>query len=155
MIREVTGVDAADLVSVRELMRQYAASFAGTLCFQALEQELAGLPGRYAPPSGRLLLAEVDGAPAGCVALHRLSDGLCEMKRLYVRPECRGTGIGVQLVTRIIGEGRSIGYSAMRLDTIPSLMPEATALYRSIGFREIERYNDNTMPGALFLELKL
>jgi GNAT superfamily N-acetyltransferase len=152
-IRIVTS--EAEMGAVRSLFQEYAASLGFNLCFQNFEQELAGLPGLYAPPSGCLLLAMVGGEPAGCVAMKKLADGMCEMKRLYVRSSTRGTGLGRSLAERIIGEARRLGYKAMRLDTVPSVMGSAVALYRSLGFREIPPYCFNPVPGALFLELPL
>jgi ribosomal protein S18 acetylase RimI-like enzyme len=150
-----TLASAGEVEPVRLLFREYAASLDFDLCFQSFEQELADLPGQYAPPSGCLLLATVGDEPAGCVALKKLVDGVCEMKRLYVRSGCRGTGLGRILVEQAIQEARRLGYQAMRLDTIPSTMGSAVALYRSLGFREIPAYCFNPIPGALFLELRL
>ncbi len=152
-IRGVTSAD--ELEAVRRLFREYAESLGFDLCFQGFEQELAGLPGRYAPPSGCLLLATAGGEPAGCVALKRLADGVCEMKRLYVRGRQRGTGLGRLLAERVIGEAVRLGYQAIRLDTVPSVMGSAVGLYRALGFREIPAYCFNPVPGALFLELQL
>jgi putative acetyltransferase len=152
-IRTLTTAD--QMATVRELFREYAGALGFDLCFQGFAQELAGLPGAYAPPAGRLLLAFVNGEPAGCVALKRLSDGVCEMKRLYVRPRHRGGGLGRALAERIVAEAREAGYRAMRLDTIPSRMGGAVALYRSLGFREIQPYYDNPIAEALFMELSL
>ena len=124
------------------------------LCFQGFEHEVAGLPGAYAPPRGRLLLA-LDGAvPAGCVALRPLAAATCEMKRLYVRPAARGRRVGRLLAETVLREARGIGYARMRLDTMPS-MKEAIALYRSLGFLEIAPYCENPVAGALFMELSL
>jgi len=139
----------------RELFLEYAQSLGFSLCFQNFDKELADLPGKYAPPSGRLLLAGHDGRPAGCVALHKLEDEICEMKRLYLRPEFRGMGLGRVLADRIISEARQIGYRRMRLDTVGPVMRDAVAMYRKIGFREITPYCANPMEGTLYMELLL
>ncbi len=152
-IRALTTAEGME--PVRSLFREYAASLNFDLCFQNFEHELASLPGPYAPPSGCLLLATVGDQPAGCVALKKLADGVCEMKRLYVRDAYRGTGLGRTLAEQIIREARDLGYAAIRLDTVPSVMGSAVALYRSLGFREIPSYWFNPVPGALFLELPL
>jgi len=125
------------------------------LCFQNFEQELATLPGDYAPPHGRLLLAEYESTLAGCVALHKWEAGICEMKRLYLRPSFRGKGLGRVLAEAIITEARNIGYQRMRLDTIEPIMKDAVEMYRKLGFREIAPYRPNPIAGAMYMELLL
>jgi ribosomal protein S18 acetylase RimI-like enzyme len=133
--------------AVVELLREYAASLGFDLCFQGFEGELATLPGDYAAPPGRLLLARVDGALAGCVALRPLGAGACEMKRLYVRPARRGLHVGRRLVEALLKQARAIGYATMRLDTVPSMV-EAIALYESLRFRDIPPCRPSPIPGA-------
>lgn len=140
----------SDLDEIRSMLREYAAWLEVDLCFQNFEQELAELPGEYAPPRGRLLIAE----GAGCVALRPIEEDICEMKRLYVRPAFRGSGLGRRLVEKLIEEARTIGYRSMRLDTMPK-MDSAQRMYASFGFRDIEAYRYNPEPGARFLELSL
>ena len=151
MIREA--LDDADLAAVRTLFREYADGLGVDLSFQGFEEELASLPGAYARPRGRLLIAEHAGEIRGCVAMRPL--GLaCEMKRLYVRPSARGTGLGTALVAAIVAAARDSGYAAMRLDTLPT-MASARAMYAAFGFREIAPYRHNPVAGTSFLELPL
>lgn len=142
------------IAATRNLFIEYAAELAVDLCFQDFQQELDGLPGAYAPPDGQLLLAVEDDQAVGCVAIRKLDDGTCEMKRLYVRPEYRGKGLGRKLAEAIIAEARVIGYQTMRLDGLASLK-EAAGLYRSLGFTEIPPYRYNPLPDAVFMELTL
>ena len=144
-----------ELVPVgRDLFEEYEASLGIDLCFQDFERELAALPGRYSPPAGRLLLAFVDGEPAGCVALRPLEDAHCELKRLYVRPLYRGLGLGRRLTEATLAAAREVGYRRICLDTLPS-MATAQSLYRSLGFEQIEPYTTNPVPGATFMGLEL
>jgi ribosomal protein S18 acetylase RimI-like enzyme len=143
------------VTQARELFLEYAQSLGFSLCFQNFDKELAGLLGKYAPPAGRLLLAEFDGQLAGCVALHLLEPDICEMKRLYLRPQFRGKGLGRIIADRIIAEARQIGYQRMRLDTVEPVMKDAVGMYRKLGFREIPPYCKNPMAGTLYMELLL
>lgn len=139
----------------RTLFREYSAWVEIDLCFQNFEEELAELPGDYAPPDGRLLLALHNAQVAGCIALRKLGEGICEMKRLFVREAFRGHGLGRKLIETAIDEAKQIGYERMRLDTLPPKMNDAIALYRSFGFKEIAPYYNNPVPGAKFMELPL
>ena len=146
-------LDQIDLA--RALFHEYAAWLEIDLCFQNFEKELAGLPGDYTPPEGRLLLAFDKGKLAGCVALRKIGNRVCEMKRLFMRPAFRGHGLGRGLIEFIMREAKEIGYERMRLDTLPPKMNDAIALCRSLGFKEIEPYYENPVPGAKFMELNL
>lgn len=141
--------------TVRELFREYESWLGMDLCFQGFEEELQTLPGRYEPPDGRLFIASADEKPAGCIAMRKLEDGICEMKRLYLRPEFRGQGIGNALITKLIREASSAGYERMRLDTHPPRMAKAVSIYESYGFRQIPPYYDNPNTNVLFMELAL
>jgi putative acetyltransferase len=144
-----------EISQARELFLEYAQSLGFSLCFQNFDKELAGLPGDYAPPEGRLLLALHETQLSGCVALHKLDSSCCEMKRLYLRPEFRGQGLGRALADRIIAEARLSGYQRMRLDTVEPEMKDAVAMYRKLGFKEIASYRPNPIAGAMYMELEL
>lgn len=146
---------ASQIAQVRELFLEYAQSLGFSLCFQSFDAELAGLPGDYAPPDGRLLLAQYEDQLAGCVALHKLDVDNCEMKRLYLRPQFRGKRLGRALADQIIAEARQIGYRRIRLDTVEPVMKDAVAMYRKIGFQEVAPYRLNPIAGALYMELEL
>lgn len=150
----VAKLNTSDVEEARGLLRAYAEALPFALDFQNFGRELAELPGAYAPPRGRLLLARVDSRPAGCVALRPLGHETCEMKRLFVRATARGSGLGRLLVCAIVEEARTLGYARMRLDTTPG-MEAAQALYAELGFRDIEPYTHNPGAGARFLELEL
>lgn len=155
VVRTFAAESPAHIAQARELFLEYGKSLGFSLCFQNFDKELADLPGKYAPPDGRLLLAECESQMSGCVALRKLDDRICEMKRLFVRPQFRGKGLGGALADRIISEARQIGYTHMRLDTVEPFMKDAVAMYRRLGFREIAPYCDNPMAGALYMELQL
>jgi carbonic anhydrase len=172
MVQIFQAESSEQITQARELFQEYGASLGFDLCFQSFEAELAGLPGDYAPPSGRLLLAfdNEQSAPAGVIALHAFADPLpafanrrsdptseriCEMKRLYVRPQFRGQRIGQQLIDTLISAARDIGYTRLRLDTIVGRMDKAIALYRSYGFQEIPSYRLNPVEGVIYMELDL
>ena len=141
--------------TVRRLFREYETWLGLDLCFQGFEEEVRDLPGRYGLPDGRLFLASLDGNPAGCVGMRKLEDGICEMKRLYLRSAARGLGIGNALIEKLIDEARAAGYKKMRLDTNPPKMGKAVSLYESHGFRTIEPYYHNPHEDVLFMELAL
>jgi putative acetyltransferase len=139
---------------VRRLFREYERFLDVDLCFQSFEEELAGLPGKYGPPDGVLLMAMDGRQVAGCVALRKLEDGVCEMKRLYLRPQYRRRGLGRLLAERILSEAAALGYRVMRLDTLDKLK-EAMGLYEAMGFRRREPYYGNPLPGVVYWELDL
>jgi len=143
-----------DVEACGELFREYQRALGVDLCFQGFDRELATLPGAYARPRGRLLLARVAGEPAACAALRPLGDRDGEMKRLYVRPRFRGMGLGRALAEIVIDEARAMGYGSVKLDTLPR-MSEAQALYAALGFSDVEPYNDNPVAGTRFLALAL
>ena len=145
----------SQIAHARELFLEYAQSLGFSLCFQNFDKELAGLPGKYAPPEGRLLLADYQSQLAGCVAMRKLESGICEMRRLYLRPQFRGKGLGRALAERIIAEARQVGYGRMRLDTVEPAMKDAVATYRKLGFTEIPPYCQNPIAGATYMELNL
>lgn len=154
MIKIVSAQSEDQLEAIRALFEEYASSLGISLDFQDFDQEVTALPGDYAPPQGRLLIACQGSEFAGCVALRKFADGICEMKRLYVRPRFRGKNLGRLLAEAIIRQARQAGYARMRLDTLPS-MEKARALYVSLGFREIPPYRYNPVDGARYLELGL
>ena len=147
-------VTPAHIELARELFLEYEKSLGISLCFQNFTDEVASLPGAYAPPDGRLLLAKHGGKLAGCVALRKIDDGVAEMKRLYVRLAFRGMGVGRALTVAALDEARAIGYRAVRLDTLAT-MREAQALYLSMGFHDIPAYNEHPVEGTRFLEKRL
>jgi GNAT superfamily N-acetyltransferase len=141
--------------TTRHLFREYETWLDMDLCFQSFEEEMQNLPGKYAPPDGRLYLANIDGEAVGCIALRNIGDGICEMKRLFLRDAARGHGLGKELIEKIIADAREIGYAKMRLDTYPPKMGKAVRLYESHGFRSIDAYYDNPHKGVLYMELDL
>ena len=144
----------AEIQEVESLFREYESFLNVDLCFQNFEDELANLPGKYSPPRGDLLIG-LDGKKiVGCVAVRKLDDDICEMKRLFVRQESRGTGLGRQLAKEIIVISQKLGYLLMRLDTLDKLT-EAMHLYKTLGFKKIESYYENPLPGVVYWELKL
>jgi len=140
---------------IRHLFLEYEAWLDVDLCFQSFEEELKNLPGKYVAPTGRLFLITVENKPAGCIALRKIGDEICEMKRLYLRDGFRGLGLGKRLIERLIKDAKVIGYKKMRLDTLPDKMPQAVKLYESYGFRQIEPYYENPHTETLFMEKEL
>jgi putative acetyltransferase len=144
-----------EVKQARRLFEEYAEWLGLSLCFQNFDKELAELPGDYAPPNGRLFLAMKNDQVAGCVALRKIGEGTGEMKRLYVRAEFRGKGLGRILTETIIEAARDLGYRRLRLDTLPGKMDQAIAIYRSLGFKDIKRYYNNPYEETAFMELLL
>jgi putative acetyltransferase len=157
-VSNVTAIVQADsptlVEEARRLFQEYAADIRVDLCFQNFQEELAALPGKYAPPEGTLLLARENDDFAGCVAVRKLEPEICEMKRLYVRPLFRGRGVGRLLAGHAITEARRTGYRVMRLDTLAWMKP-AIALYEQLGFRRTEAYCFNPQADAVYMELTL
>jgi ribosomal protein S18 acetylase RimI-like enzyme len=153
-LRVVQAVSKVEIERARSLFTEYNESLDFDLGFQGFDSELASLPGEYSPPDGRLLLAYVGEAVSGCVGLRKFEGPICEMKRLYVRPEFRGMGVGKALAETVIREACAMGYEKMRLDTVPS-MGKARLLYESLGFRKIPPYRYNPIQGAVYMELLL
>jgi ribosomal protein S18 acetylase RimI-like enzyme len=155
---QITQAQPAQIEDARVLFKEYAAWLGLNLCFQNFDKELVELPGDYVPPSGRLFLAIENDQVAGCVAVRKIGEpggNVCEMKRLYVRPAFRALGLGRRLTETVIDAAREIGYASVRLDTLPGKMDQAIAMYRSLGFKNIEPYYDNPVEGAAFMELEL
>ncbi|MDH3660732.1 MAG: GNAT family N-acetyltransferase [Alphaproteobacteria bacterium] len=152
-IAEASAVE--DIGHIRRLFRAYAEWLNVDLCFQGFEEELDSLPGAYAPPCGRLLLAKAGGEVAGCVALRPLENDICEMKRLWVEPGIGGRGIGRGLAEAIVDAGRELGYRAMRLDTMPKRLKAAGHIYDALGFKEIPDYYHNPLEGVVMYECRL
>ena len=153
-LRELDAQSAEDVAAARALFEEYAASLDVDLAFQGFDDELAALPAGYVPPTGALLLAHLDGASVGCAAVRALEGDACELKRLYVRPTARGHGLGRALTEAALDAARGLGYRRVRLDTLPT-MTSAFALYQELGFREIEPYRFNPVPGTRYLERDL
>lgn len=155
MIELIYAEAHASIEDARKIFREYEQWLGLDLCFQNFEEEMRSLPGKYAPPDGRLILAYKDGEIAGGIALRKIEEGICEMKRLYLRENVRGGGIGSSLIEKLIEEARKIGYKKMRLDTFPPKMGKAVQLYESHGFYEIPPYYENPYDGVLYMEKTL
>lgn len=153
---EILPVNTPELTEeTKRLFREYEKWLNVSLCFQGFEEEVNTLPGKYSPPEGKLYIVKYDSKYSGCIALRKIEDGICEMKRLFLKEELRGKGIGNTLVTKIINDAKDIGYKTMRLDTIKEKMPKAVEIYTKHGFVETEPYYHNPNPHTLFLELDL
>ncbi len=143
-----------DLEDVKQLFREYANFLQVDLCFQGFENELAKLPAKYAEPEGAIFLAKIDEKSAACVALWKLEEGICEMKRLYVKPEFQGLGLGKKLTLMLLEEAKNKGYKTMKLDTLKRLQ-SANYIYHALGFTEIKAYNFNPEVDVVYFEKKL
>jgi len=154
MIEYVQAKTHGQLEDAKVLFREYAGTLGCSPCLQNIEQEIGQLPGEYGPPDGRLFLAVSDGRAAGCVAFRKIGKGLCEMRRMYLKPEFRGKKIGKGLAQAILGEARRAGYSRIRLYTLP-VMKEAISLYHALGFVDIKPYGEHIIPDAFYMEMKL
>lgn len=153
---EIIPVNSPELTeAAKMLFRDYEKWLNVSLCFQGFEEEVNTLPGKYAPPEGRLYIVRQNDKYTGTIALRKIEEGICEMKRLYLSPDSRGKGIGNELVSLIINDAIKIGYKKMRLDTIKEKMPKAVGIYKKYGFKEIEPYYHNPNPHTLFMELDL
>jgi ribosomal protein S18 acetylase RimI-like enzyme len=153
---EITQCESPEQIEeIRKLFCEYENWLGIDLCFQDFKKELANLPGKYAKPDGRLFLISVKNKPAGCIALREIDTEVCEMKRLFVREDFRGLGLGKKLIEKLIEEARSAGYKKMQLDTLADKMPSAVKLYKSYGFCEIAPYYHNPHGETLFMELDL
>lgn len=149
---EIRPANPSDIPALQELFREYARSVGNDICFQTFEREVAALPGAYAPPQGQILVATDAQTLAACVGLRPLTPQICEMKRLYVRPAFRNTGLGRNLTENTLTLAATLGYTALRLDTLPQ-MTAAIALYRNLGFLEIPPYADNPASALCFEKL--
>ena len=145
----------SEMEYVKALFLEYSNWLGDCFCFQGFEEELASLPGKYAPPNGRLYLVVSEGKYVGCIGIRRIEKGICEMKRLYVRPQARGLGIGKKLVDLVIADAKNEGYEKMRLDTLPEKMLGAQKIYKSVGFHKIDAYYANPIEGVMYMELDL
>jgi len=155
MVRIIDATSQEHIQIVSQMMREYSEWLGFDLSYQGFEEELAGLPGKYAPPGGALVLAYIDDEPVGMVAMRKIGPDVCEMKRLYLRPEGRGSGLGRRLVEEIMTRGRAAGFSKMRLDTVAGKMDKAISLYREFGFEEIAAYYPSPVEHTIFLEADL